>query len=263
MMMELNKALNDLAPEMDPTGVAAAVRRRRARRHAVIGGVSGVCALALVIGGVLMQQNRYATPAPAGPATSQVSHPVAPNDGVTQQASGLVAGQVTLLQAPGDDHPMLCNQLLASYPPQCMGPRVLGEVNWAELGAEEASGTRWVHEAWVIGTFDSTKGELTLSAPASLQAPAGVREVMPSEAPGYHELPEDLEKRFDAARSALEPLYRATGPIAQVEDYSSPGRLTIVLWAPDPAVEKQVRELIGQHLSADEYGFDSLLTLVG
>lgn len=223
-----------------------------------------------------MQQNQYAAPTPevfsnatvfqAGNQTekTQSGKPQTQQSPAEPKPAGQVAGKVTILQSPGDSHPKLCQVLLTSYPPQCTGPSVLGEVDWVKIGAEEVSGTRWADDVWVLGSFDSEKGELTLTALPSREAPAGAEVSEKVDPVPYNPNGDDeaAEERFTKARKALDSLFQDKGPIAMFDDYSNPGKLTVVLWAQDAEVEKKVRELIGRSLSADEYGFDALLKRV-
>lgn len=83
-----------------------------------------------------------------------------------------VAVQATLLQAPEDEHPQLCAVVLESHPPQCSGLDVIGDVDWASVDAEEASGTRWADQVWFVG--EPGDAAFTLTQPVGLEEPEGV-----------------------------------------------------------------------------------------
>lgn len=82
---------------------------------------------------------------------------------------------MTLLQTADDDHASVCTAVMESYPPQCSGPTVIGEVPWSDIDAEEADGTR-CFDGWVVGRFDSEGGTFTLDRTPSKQRPAGAVE---------------------------------------------------------------------------------------
>jgi hypothetical protein len=77
-------------------------------------------------------------------------------------ADGLLTGTATVLESP-EHGPQLCfGGVMASYPPQCGGPDVVGW-DWATTdGEESANGTTW-GEYTVVGTW--ADGAFTLAEP--------------------------------------------------------------------------------------------------
>lgn len=91
----------------------------------------------------------------------------------------LVAGQGMLMQRTADGPIELCvGAVAASHPPQCGGPRIVGDVDWETLAPERASGVTWTKgSVWAVGRLDpkaGTSGTFTLDRPLSLTPPAGV-----------------------------------------------------------------------------------------
>ncbi|MGM1030650.1 MAG: hypothetical protein ACQEWM_12400 [Actinomycetota bacterium] len=76
-------------------------------------------------------------------------------------ASGPVLAVGTVLDA---GTPMLCFMVLASLPPQCGGPVVVGW-DWTTVPHEEASGVRWTETVALRATYDATAQTVTLTEP--------------------------------------------------------------------------------------------------
>jgi hypothetical protein len=64
--------------------------------------------------------------------------------------------------------------MLESYPPQCGGPRLLGEFSWDDVEFQEHAGVRWTDTWYVaVGHYDRAADTFTLTRPLSLEPPPG------------------------------------------------------------------------------------------
>ncbi|MGA8046374.1 MAG: hypothetical protein WCA30_08925 [Dermatophilaceae bacterium] len=88
--------------------------------------------------------------------------------------AGEVIGRGTVMQQSPDAQVELCTgPVLTSYPPQCGGPRLLGEFSWDDVDFEEHAGVRWTDEWYVaIGQYDAAANTFTLTRPLALEPPS-------------------------------------------------------------------------------------------
>ncbi|MFW5470638.1 hypothetical protein ACOCJ4_11380 [Knoellia sp. CPCC 206435] len=90
-----------------------------------------------------------------------------------------VTAQGTLMQDSSTSPVELCvGPVVASHPPQCSGPTLVGDVDWDAVGPERALGRTFSSSSvWVVGRFDPDAGRwgtVTLTRPVSRTAPPGV-----------------------------------------------------------------------------------------
>ncbi|MFW5472991.1 hypothetical protein ACOCJ5_06770 [Knoellia sp. CPCC 206450] len=116
-----------------------------------------------------------ATPTPAPTASPSPSSPM----GTVVDLGKEVVGRGMLMQeSPTADVELCLGAIQTSWPPQCGGPMIDGEVDWEALGAERGNGLTWSEmDVWAVGHFDparGTSGTLTLTRPLSLTPPTGV-----------------------------------------------------------------------------------------
>ncbi|WP_353952014.1 hypothetical protein V6K52_00830 [Knoellia sp. S7-12] len=117
-----------------------------------------------------------------------------PNDQVIDPDETLVASGM-LMQRTADGPVELCvGGVAESYPPQCGGPTLVGEIDWDTLTPERASGVTWSNgTVWAIGHFAPQTGKLgtfTLTQPLQQKPPAGISLPSPGQA-GFPQLCED------------------------------------------------------------------------
>lgn len=270
--MELNKAMDELAPELPTEGIAQAVRRRHARRRNAIGAGAGTFALALVIGGALVLPNQQSSGPAAVPVASKATVNqtgyLAPADESTdtagkpaKPADGVVAGKVMILKGAGDARAKMCLTVALSYPPQCSGPEIIGEIDWEKLKAEEASGARWAQDVWVVGKFDTEKRQFTLTQPPTLEKPSGAQETKISADEGAEDTwPDPIDITDEQAKKAiaeLEQLADPQGPVLSVQGVSA-NSLRVLVWAKDDKTEKKIHDLAGKHLSVENIVIEAL-----
>lgn len=114
--------------------------------------------------------------------------------GPTTQVTGpddLLVAHGMLMQKSASDPVELCvGGVAESYPPQCGGPRIVGDVDWDAFKPERSSGVTWTNgEVWAVGRLDRTgagdpggsQGTLTLDRPLSTTPPAGLSQPTPTE----------------------------------------------------------------------------------
>lgn len=114
---------------------------------------------------------------PTGPSPTATATPP-PDDASVVNPGDLLVGRGLLMQKSAAAPVELCVGAVAeSYPPQCGGPRVVGEVDWDALEPERASGVTWTNQVvWAVGRLDPTAGDsgtFTLDRPLSLTPPEG------------------------------------------------------------------------------------------
>lgn len=100
-----------------------------------------------------------------------------------------------LMQVNATAPVQLCVGAVAeSYPPQCGGPTVVGQVDWDAVKTERASGVTWsAGEVWAIGRFAPQTGKagtFTLTQPIQQKPPAGIAQPSPGQ-PDFPQLCED------------------------------------------------------------------------
>ncbi|KGN30809.1 hypothetical protein N802_06260 [Knoellia sinensis KCTC 19936] len=111
------------------------------------------------------------------------------------EPDALVAGRGMLMQKSADGPIEFCTGAVAeSYPPQCGGPRIVGDVDWNVLQTERSGGVTWTNgDVWGVGRFDASGGEggtFTLDRPLSQRPPEG--HVAPSaQTPDFPQLCDD------------------------------------------------------------------------
>ncbi|WP_404386573.1 hypothetical protein LL946_08370 [Knoellia locipacati] len=123
-----------------------------------------------------------------GSSTPRTSTP-APTSTVVDTTDELVASGLLMQDSPTSPVELCVGGVAESYPPQCGGPRLDGDVDWEALRPQRASGVTWTEGAvWVVGRYSpatgrpgSAGGTVTLTRPVSLTPPAGV--TLPSESP--------------------------------------------------------------------------------
>lgn len=98
--------------------------------------------------------------------------------GSVVQPGALLVGHGMLMQDSSTSPVELCVGAVAeSYPPQCGGPRIVGDVDWETLGPERASGVTWTKgSVWAVGRLDlkaGRSGTFTLDRPLSPTPPEG------------------------------------------------------------------------------------------
>ena len=130
----------------DSADIAAAVRRRRRRRRVGFAGIVLTALAAMVVGPRLVAREDDSESVRTGPASAATS---------TVLNGPLYEADVTVLEFE-DQGPGLClGAILASYPPGCGGPPVIGW-DWGDVGwAQQSGDTRWA-EAHVVGTWNGT-----------------------------------------------------------------------------------------------------------
>lgn len=90
-------------------------------------------------------------------------------------ASVEVVGQGAVMkQSPTSDIELCIGAMLTSYPPQCGGPKLLGEFSWDDVESEQASGVRWTNQwYYAVGYYDAEADTFTLTRPLSSEPPEG------------------------------------------------------------------------------------------
>ncbi|PRY54001.1 hypothetical protein BCF74_12615 [Knoellia remsis] len=117
-------------------------------------------------------------PSPSGSSSVDADSTAGPGpaQGQIVQADDLVVAQGSLYQKSSTSPVELCFVMAQSYPPQCSGPTVVGDIDWDALKPERASGVTWTGMVWVVGTYDPDAGEqgtVTLDRAPSLTPPPG------------------------------------------------------------------------------------------
>jgi hypothetical protein len=147
---EFSEVLGRVVPEApSPDAWAgAAVRRSRRRRRAGVAAIAALAVIAVPVGAMVFSKPPV-TAVPAAPA-------------------GEVRGDVLLFGTA--EEPELClGAVRESYPPQCGGPSLKGDFDWAQVEFEEEGGVRWTNQTYTVrGFYDPTgpeSGSFTLTAP--------------------------------------------------------------------------------------------------
>jgi len=164
LIRQLRAELDDLvnavpAPPVDPpvlstTHVRSSDPGGRRRLSVAVAAV----AMLVLVGGLIVVANRGAddTGSDAPAATAPSTSPAAP--------AGEFETIAMVLESP-EHGPQLClGAVRDSYPPQCFGPDV---INWTwDLveGAQSASGTTWVDEAHLTGSWDAAARTFTVAS---------------------------------------------------------------------------------------------------
>lgn len=96
-------------------------------------------------------------------------------------ADSHVVGHGILMQVTSTAPIQLCvGPVAESYPPQCGGPTIVGDVDWDVVKTERANGVTWTSsEVWAIGRFTPQAGKagtFTLTKPLQAKPPAGIPE---------------------------------------------------------------------------------------
>ena len=123
--------------------------------------------------------------APRSSPASSSPHPSS-STALVDLGSDVVAHGMLMQDSPNGPVELCLGGVNTSYPPQCGGPTVVGEVDWSTLAPQRANGVTWTEgEVWAVGRFDpaaGSGGRLTLTRPLSLTPPAGVPSPTPSPA---------------------------------------------------------------------------------
>ncbi|WP_156971587.1 hypothetical protein [Knoellia flava] len=96
---------------------------------------------------------------------------------VVDPAGELVAHGLLMQDSPASPVELCLGGVAESYPPQCGGPRIVGDVDWEPLRPQRASGVTWTEgEVWVVGRYapGGDSGSVTLTRPIALTPPEGV-----------------------------------------------------------------------------------------
>ncbi|HMS38233.1 MAG TPA: hypothetical protein PKA93_13775, partial [Arachnia sp.] len=154
---DVSKVLGQVVPEApSPDAWAgAAVRRSRRRRRGAVAAVAALAIVAVPVGAMV------------------VSKP--PSTAVPAAPGGEVTGDVLIFGTA--EEPELClGAVRESYPPQCGGPSLKGDFDWAQVVFEEEGGARWTNQSYTVRGFydpdDGDGGSFILTAPVVL-APEG------------------------------------------------------------------------------------------
>lgn len=77
-------------------------------------------------------------------------------------------------QSPTADIELCTGAMMTSYPPQCGGPKLLGEFSWDDVESERHGGVRWTNNWYfAVGHYDGAADTFTLTRPLSSEPPAG------------------------------------------------------------------------------------------
>lgn len=154
---DVSKVLGQVVPEApSPDAWAgAAVRRSRRRRRAGVAAIAALAVIAVPVGAMVFSK----------PPSTAV--PAAPG--------GEVTGDVLIFGTA--EEPELClGAVRESYPPQCGGPSLKGNFDWAQVAFDDEGGLRWTDQRYTVRGFydpdDGDSGSFTLTAPVVL-APEG------------------------------------------------------------------------------------------
>lgn len=104
---------------------------------------------------------------------------------VVDPSGTLVANGLLMQKEAGGPVELCMGGVAESYPPQCGGPRLVGEIDWDSVKPERASGVTWTSgSVWAVGRYDpkaGPSGTFTLERPVSLTPPTP--DLRASEAP--------------------------------------------------------------------------------
>lgn len=107
-------------------------------------------------------------------ACGSVANPPAQPDDDLPEVVGRAA---VMKQSPTADIELCTGAMLTSYPPQCGGPKLLGEFSWDDVESEQHGGVRWTNEWYfAVGRYDQAADTFTLTRPLSLDPPEGYTE---------------------------------------------------------------------------------------
>ncbi|NLE98816.1 MAG: hypothetical protein GX596_12650 [Propionibacterium sp.] len=210
--------------------------------RAMVAAVLAVVLVAGLVGSMLWMRADPVTPAvPAAPSPD----PTEPAP--TTPPADERAGQVMLIRQRGSSTVELCTSWGASLPPACGGPEVIGEIDWGALDATDHGGVRWVDSAWVVGHFDDARETFTLSAPPTLEPPAGVTPTTPPEIPDFPPLCEDPRRGAteDGATDEMALNAALTDLPGYVIAYVSDGRnfFNVIVQGDPEVAHAQLREV--------------------
>lgn len=141
-----------------------------------------VVGLALACTGLMAGCGTATPPSASGPvaptSTGTTTATPAPDQARVADPGDLLVGSGMLMQRSANGPVELCvGGVAESYPPQCGGPRIVGDVDWDALEPERASGVTWTNDVvWAVGRLDPDAGEsgtFTLERPLSLTPPKG------------------------------------------------------------------------------------------
>ncbi|MDO5502609.1 MAG: hypothetical protein Q4G67_05485 [Actinomycetia bacterium] len=112
--------------------------------------------------------------APGGGGTATAGNPSGPA-AAADAPSGEVVGRGAIMQSAPDADVELCmGAMMTSYPPQCGGPRLLGDFSWDDVESEEVTGVTWTDtEYFAVGHYDRAADTFTLTRALSAEPPEG------------------------------------------------------------------------------------------
>lgn len=136
------------------------------RRRRVGARLSTLAALA-----VLLSACGQVTGGPGASDPGALETALAPGHRLVEPGEELVTA-ATVLQE-GEAPAQLCHMVMDSYPPQCGGPEIIGDIDWDQLNnVDRASGVQW-GDGWLVGTFDDAAQAFTLTRPVAAEPPQG------------------------------------------------------------------------------------------
>lgn len=92
----------------------------------------------------------------------------------TTPAGEVIGRGAVMRQSPDAEVELCTGAMLTSYPPQCGGPRLLGDFSWDDVRFEDHAGVRWTDTWYVaIGHYDPAADTFTLTRPLSPDPPPG------------------------------------------------------------------------------------------
>lgn len=138
--------------------------------------------VALGVGLVLTGCGSHAAaPDALGPAPSTTTSDVAARSQVSGPDDVLVGTGILMQKSPEAPVEICVGGVLESWPPQCGGPRIVGDVDWDGLGVERVGDVTFTREAvWGVGRLDLAKDTFTLTEPLSATPPSTWRTPTPT-----------------------------------------------------------------------------------
>lgn len=111
------------------------------------------------------------------PSVTASQEPSAPPSQSTSTEKSEVVGSGMLFQRSAQDPVVLCvGGVAESMPPQCSGPRVIGDDLWQHVASEAAQGARWstdtVYAVGHLDLDDGSEGTVSLTRDLSTTPPA-------------------------------------------------------------------------------------------
>lgn len=86
-----------------------------------------------------------------------------------------IVGEGMIIQRSATEDVALCiGPMTMIYPPQCTGPRLLGDFAWDDVESQTDQGVQWTGNYVVVGYFDKAANTFTLTRPPSQELPDGV-----------------------------------------------------------------------------------------